>query len=106
MPTFDDLIRQKPQTVQKSRGVISQVPEWRETNPYCDVVLEGVRRRFRVQQRPTLRGVKVLDRQPTFVDVVIGQSQGLDVVEKSAYDDWAGSDELDAIVAGYLDGLK
>jgi hypothetical protein len=100
--TFDDLIRQPRQTVKKSRGgIISEPVPWAETSPFADIVLEGVRRRFQSQRRPEYRGVRKLDRKPTFTDLVIGASRGLDVIEKSAYDDWQ-TEDLSGIVDDFL----
>lgn len=105
--TFDDLIRQPRQpAIRKSRyGIVAELVPWAETSPFADIVLEGVRRRFQAQQRPQYQGVRKLDRRPEFVDVVIGASRGLDVAEKSAYDDWSGGDDLDATVAEFLEFL-
>jgi len=70
------------------------------------LVWKGIERKAHEQQRPTRRGERILDRQPTFQDFVVNLSRGLETRQADFFDEAikSGFDE-DVAIADLLASL-
>jgi len=70
------------------------------------LVWKGIERKAHEQQRPTRRGERILDRQPTFQDFVVNLSRGLETRQADFFDEAIKSEfDEDVAIADLLASL-